>query len=361
MRSSQRFVLVTFGCCLLTLVQATSAQAAEDLADHLQHRWFEIEIIIFERLNVLDVNSTEHLTLTTPRYWPHNMLEIGPLRAPLEILEPLNPLSEMSAYCLGYPMFPYPDLVHPALLPQEAEIPAEIVAEDVAAIDELVIDGQTIIPEATQDALVPPEEVGQPPPQNSPQLTITPYLQVLADLATYEQALADSSYQWLEELTLESEVKAINRQSKLRPLLHRRWRQPVPARNEPQPVYLAVESTAASPLTRAGMAKLEGHVAVTVGRYLHLAATLWYHADNLGLTPVPLPISLFISQHSRAPSRVDARLHMALDESRRMRSGDLHYLDHPKIGVIVRIDPIEIPEALNAAWQALTETPQDGL
>jgi hypothetical protein len=359
MRSRHRSALITFGCCLLTLVQPTSAQAAEDLADHLKNRWFEIEIIIFERLNVLDVNSTEHLTLTTPRYWPHNMLVIDPLRAPLEILEPLNPLSEMSAYCLGYPVFPYPDPIHPDLLPQEAE--------DVTAVDEVLADGQSIIPdltddelegsELTQDSLVLPEEAGQPPPQNSPQLTITPYLQVLADLAAYEQALADSSYQWLEQLTLENEVKAINRQSKLRPLLHRRWRQPVPARDEPQPVYLAVESNAASPLTRTGMAKLEGHVAVTVGRYLHLAATLWYHADNLGLTPVALPIS----QHSQPPSQVDARIHMALDESRRMRSGDLHYLDHPKFGVIVRIDPIEIPESLNKAWQALTEPPQDGL
>jgi hypothetical protein len=108
------------------------------------------------------------------------------------------------------------------------------------------------------------------------------------------------------------------------------------------------------------MPKLEGHVAVTVGRYLHLAATLWYHADNLGLAPVPLPISI-LANRAQPPSQVDARLHMVLHESRRMRSGDLHYLDHPKFGVIVRIDPIEIPDELKQAWQALTETPQHDL
>ena len=29
-----------------------------------------------------------------------------------------------------------------------------------------------------------------------------------------------------------------------------------------------------------------------------------------------------------------------------MRSTELHYLDHPKIGLILRIDPVEPPEAL---------------
>ena len=31
---------------------------------------------------------------------------------------------------------------------------------------------------------------------------------------------------------------------------------------------------------------------------------------------------------------------MELREQRRMRSGELHYLDHPKFGVLARVDPI---------------------
>jgi hypothetical protein len=31
-----------------------------------------------------------------------------------------------------------------------------------------------------------------------------------------------------------------------------------------------------------------------------------------------------------------------LDTSRRMRSGELHYLDHPVFGVLIKVIPIEI-------------------
>ena len=36
-----------------------------------------------------------------------------------------------------------------------------------------------------------------------------------------------------------------------------------------------------------------------------------------------------------------------------MRSAEIHYLDHPKLGVVVRIDPVPIPDALTAAFDAL--------
>jgi hypothetical protein len=35
---------------------------------------------------------------------------------------------------------------------------------------------------------------------------------------------------------------------------------------------------------------------------------------------------------------------MELREQRRMRSGELHYLDHPKFGVLARIDPVQAPD-----------------
>ena len=46
---------------------------------------------------------------------------------------------------------------------------------------------------------------------------------------------------------------------------------------------------------------------------------------------------------------------MVLDESRRMRSEEIHYLDHPKFGVIVRIDPVLVPEAVQLGFEALQE------
>jgi hypothetical protein len=41
-----------------------------------------------------------------------------------------------------------------------------------------------------------------------------------------------------------------------------------------------------------------------------------------------------------------------------MRSGELHYLDHPKLGILVRIDPVTIPQPLIELAQALEKREQ---
>jgi hypothetical protein len=320
------------------------AAEADQIEDLLQERWFEVELIIFERFDVLDANSGEALTLSAARAWPHDLLEFYEfgLDAVQSSSAADQPLTVLSPYCLGFPTLRFADPVHPSLQPS------------LQAADENFLDGQTGGSVGVDDGDKLATNKPIEPPLNAPQLTITPYLQLLADVAEFEQGLYASSYRWLENLTLVNQVKAINRQSNLRPLIHRRWRQPVPERDNPLPIYLSSGSDTTSPLTRQGFAKLEGHVAVTVGRYLHFAPTLWYHADNLGLRPIGLPVDasdLTASNNSGF---------MQLAESRRLRSGDLHYLDHPKIGVIVRIDPIQIPQTLLDARQSLDELSQDG-
>ncbi|MFV2091051.1 MAG: CsiV family protein [Pseudomonadales bacterium] len=46
---------------------------------------------------------------------------------------------------------------------------------------------------------------------------------------------------------------------------------------------------------------------------------------------------------------------MQIKESRRMRSTEIHYLDHPKLGLVVRIDPVVIPEPLVESFENLEE------
>jgi hypothetical protein len=48
---------------------------------------------------------------------------------------------------------------------------------------------------------------------------------------------------------------------------------------------------------------------------------------------------------------------MELREQRRMRSGELHYLDHPKFGVLARVDPIQPPDTLVAELARLAALP----
>lgn len=353
------FVLAWF-----LLPSAVQGAEVEDIEDLLEARWFEVEMIVFERLPVLDVNSSEALTLTTPRQWPNNLMEMaaytgGDITAPPDLETELAPLDPAPPFCFGYPLWPEADPLHPLLAPPEESVFGDAEMTDVTTDVELESDAQLsdtepMEAELSEDEAAPAAEPdARLAPMSTPQLTLTPYLKLLADVAEFEAWLYATSYQWLPELTMIDMVKAINRQNHLRPLLHRRWRLPVPPRDAPQPIYIATDTDEQSPLTASGFAKLEGYVHVTVGRYLHVAPTLWYHADTLGVMPLPFT---GLDSRSIAMPKPDPLAHMALNESRRVRSGDLHYLDHPKFGVIVRIDPVAIPEPLEQARAALSES-----
>jgi peptidoglycan-binding protein CsiV len=338
---------------LLAITASYSYGAAvQDIEDLLDARWFEVEVIVFERLDVLDVNADETLTQTKPRSWPSNLTLIGKPITPLDDQDKSS-LALDTPYCLGYPELPEEDPQHPIL--QGLLDPRTNSFSDADDLDSAQRRGNEANTDDAADTTDAAENelTGTTLPRNTPQLKLTPYLQFLADVAAFEKSLFTSSLQWLPDLALTAEVKALNRQRHLRPVIHKRWRQPIPARDRPQPIYVSSEFTTSAPGTSAGFAKIEGYISVTVGRYLHFAPTLWYHADTLGVAPVPLPVM------GPLPELADNR-YFVLSESRRMRSAELHYLDHPKLGVLVRIDPVELPDELAARQETLNGT-QDAL
>ena len=99
---------------------------------------------------------------------------------------------------------------------------------------------------------------------------------------------------------------------------------------------------------------LDGTLRVHRARYLHVEADLLYYrpldgdaraapGDDAGAAPMlDSPdtglIEQLLAEDDRAP-----RL-FRLTESRRMRSRELHYLDHPMFGMLVEIVPLELPE-----------------
>lgn len=91
-----------------------------------------------------------------------------------------------------------------------------------------------------------------------------------------------------------------------RPLAHIGWTQPGFARNSAQ--YLSLGSLAPN------SSGLQGQVALTRGRYLHLTLDLMLNSAEDGQRYV-------------------------LRQTRRMRSNERHYIDSPKIGVIALITP----------------------
>jgi hypothetical protein len=105
---------------------------------------------------------------------------------------------------------------------------------------------------------------------------------------------------------LTTEENRLRNASHTRPLLHVAWRQAAVDRKHAKAVALQTETT--NPV-------VEGTAIVSVNRYLHL---------NL---------DLLLSSGGDDSYRLQAH--------RRMRSGELHYIDHPRIGVLVKITPVE--------------------
>ena len=107
---------------------------------------------------------------------------------------------------------------------------------------------------------------------------------------------------------LQAIADAMRRSRGYRPLLHWRWRQPGWERGQALPIRVLASAPDGRPV-------LDGTLTLARSRYLHLSADLVYADPNVG---VPV----------------------ALRELRRMRSGELHYLDHPRFGVLVQINPV---------------------
>ena len=99
--------------------------------------------------------------------------------------------------------------------------------------------------------------------------------------------------------------------------------------------------------------ELEGTVKIHIGRYLHLTTDLWLSEFNntdlsrsqskayYQLPPLPgaqQSGSDFFTERP-SPSRI-----ITVREKRSMRSKETHYIDHPLVGIIVRMLPIKAPK-----------------
>lgn len=119
-----------------------------------------------------------------------------------------------------------------------------------------------------------------------------------------------------------SNVKAaLARSSSYRPLLHVAWLQTVSKKR--RAIQLPERNSSASGDS------LSGTAVVTRGRYLHL---------DLDLTLHTAPDTAYIGEDYRFGSPATR---IKLQQSRRMRSKELHYIDHPRFGVLALITPVE--------------------
>ncbi|SCZ59575.1 CsiV family protein [Thiohalomonas denitrificans] len=184
-----------------------------------------------------------------------------------------------------------------------------------------------------------------------------------------------------DELQLAGAYRRLQDSSQFEPLVHIGWRQPGLNKNEALPVRITLDangqlltgertpSTAARGALsqQADLPRLDGTVTVVLSRYLHLNTDLVYRIEADSAMPGGMfgepstqdPAIINLSTRGRsdevrsreqslAPdtepfARGPRYLEFVVNDSRRMRSRELHYVDHPVLGVIALITPYEAP------------------
>ncbi|MCY4344133.1 MAG: CsiV family protein [Gammaproteobacteria bacterium] len=295
MKRSRRRLAALVASAAIAAANGADAKV-EDPNDLIQGRWYATEVVIFEREEDADPGP-EALLREGGRSWPARTRAFAePMPWRIAGLDPLT------RACLEFPRL---DLVSAATTPQlDATAP-----------------GDTARPE--------PVALG-PPPDIEPSLAPHPLLDLLQAAARQQVDWRRDSYRWLPERShaLNAQAKRIRNAQGLNLIWHGRWVQPVPSRSESEPLMLAVPATA-------DHGRVSGTLAVTLGRFLHFNATLWLEEPGDG-------------QDGLVPF-------MQLSEARTMRLEELHYLDHPRLGVLVRINRAPPSPALVRAlrtWEA---------
>lgn len=180
---------------------------------------------------------------------------------------------------------------------------------------------------------------------------------------------APHPYQRLDKARgpMREQVEKMKASNRFAILFHERWIQPAAAQDKAD--YLIIHGGR----RHGDYAELQGAVQLSLSRFLHLDADLWLTGYTAGKRPSEQPLpplpprpeeearieqlfntnieifrrkaaSVLANIAEEETQRPGSRNFTALQthrlkEKRRMRSGELHYLDHPKFAVLVKVVP----------------------
>jgi len=167
-----------------------------------------------------------------------------------------------------------------------------------------------------------------------------------------------------DDYKLKTEFNRLQRNNGLQPVVHLAWRQPVTDQKHAKLIYLRtpdtsteteIETAATTTIeaeTISGFENiaiteppnLEGTIRVSVNRYLHVELDLLSRTKQSALySSYERPFEDPYIQQPQTYNRYRMQAH------RRMRSGELHYIDHPLMGALVKITPFELPKPIPIA------------
>ena len=140
-------------------------------------------------------------------------------------------------------------------------------------------------------------------------------------------------------------------------MYHAGWMQPVYHTQKPRPIRIT-----GGEILDNGMYELDGHIAIGRGTYLHFRPNLFLSrrltsdesntlntkrsssdqtisTEAESLITMQTTSSAVDSTNTLFPS-IPEILTINMDQARRMKSKELHYIDHPLMGILVEIKPV---------------------
>lgn len=157
--------------------------------------------------------------------------------------------------------------------------------------------------------------------------------------------------------SLKSIRNRLNNSGDYRVLFHEAWMQPVSHTQNPRPIKIS-----AGRVLDNGMQELEGHIAIGRGRYLHFRPDLYISQLVTPSANTPADetqTEAMLTMQAESESTLQAAqteqtvantvsafpaipeiLTAHQNQARRMKSKELHYIDHPLMGILVEMKPL---------------------
>ncbi|WP_419813440.1 CsiV family protein [Bacterioplanoides sp.] len=154
----------------------------------------------------------------------------------------------------------------------------------------------------------------------------------------------------LEHKLFADKAEKINRRRDMQVIWHQAWVEPI--QDEKHAIQHPIDVELSGPFT----IQLRGTLQLYVSRYLHINSDLTVQHYQLEESPELAALNLPSSQSAQTDYREELYSQESLSlteqkiipirsahiqQSRRMRSNELHYIDHPMLGMVVKVIPIE--------------------
>ena len=143
-------------------------------------------------------------------------------------------------------------------------------------------------------------------------------------------AMATKLIQPAENETLLNSAARLNRSSQYRVHYHQSWQQPILKKRNAKTIGIHSEDK-----------MVEGSIKLYKSTYLHAALDLWLKENSVSVSSW--------SDVSPDGEAIELPRNPNLKESRRIRSKKMYFFDHPKLGALLQLTPIDTPIAMQAA------------